>query len=201
MEIIMSKKREFKNKALKASTARIRKAGDSVRVNVYRIARELAKIHNEKLWIDDGYEDVADYANKVLHIKKTTCYDLIKIGNTFVADSGTKSNLARPDGCKNDYGFGQLRVLLPIGYEKAEELAGDGVISPDMSVRQIKRIARFNDENAIELTSEIPRPPEAVFTVADGNIFTTDYFSSLERSQIEEIIKICTNAIAANKEV
>ena len=198
MEIIMSRKKQFKNKDLKAATARIRKAGEAVRVNVYRIATELAKIHNKKLWVEDGYDDIADYALKVLHIKKTMCYDLIGIGNTFVGRTGCSSNLTRPDGCKEDYCLGQLRVMLPIGYDKSEELAKDGIIDPSMSVRKIKSIVRFNNSDGseqiadeLELTSELPEPPEPVITIADGEIFFTQMFSMLKKEQLRNIWVRC----------
>lgn len=227
MDLIISKKVKFKNPELGRATARIRKAGEAVRINAYKIAAELAKISNNKLWIEDGYEDVTDYANKILHIKKTMCYDLIKIGNTFVADNGRTSNLYRPEGMKQDYTVGQLRRLLPIGYEKAEELARDGIISPEMSVRTIQKIVRVNNADNIvdfltrrnfdpaefedgaeigtyadniEVTTEIAQP-EPVFTLADGELFTTDYFDRLSDVQLVEIINVCREEFAKRKKM
>lgn len=222
MEIIVSRKTKFKNKELAASTARMRKAGESVRINVYRIASELARIHEKKLWVEDGYDDVTDYANKILHIRKTMCYDLIKIGKTFVSDTGRCSNLTRPEGMRQDYTVGQLRAMLPIGYDKAEELCRDGVITPDMSVRTIMRIVKFNGhENVVdflqkrnfnpaefedgieyapevEVTTEISQP-EPLLTIVDDEIFITDCFKNLSREQVLEIIKICDKSIASEE--
>lgn len=215
MELNISRKREFKNKKLQNATNRIRKAGEQVRINCYKIANELAYIHNNKLWVDDGYNDITDYALKILRIKKSMCYDLIRIGNELTADNGRESILHRPDGCKDDYSVGQLKTLLPLGIEKTIELADDEIITPDLSVRQIQRIVAFNraimpdNDDPVDPDDEMelyqvtdpqpelyqvtdPQPPEAVITIADGEIFTTMCFSRLNKDQLEKIINYCS---------
>jgi hypothetical protein len=76
-------------------------------------------------------------------------------------EDGTRTALTEKG---NDYGVSQLQILLPLGVEKAKELHDDEVISPDMSVRQLKEIIKAetkgetepedDDDDAIDTTGE-----------------------------------------------
>lgn len=127
------------NKELKGHATKIKSCGTKIRENYLKIARELFEIESTECYIDDGFTDTQDFASKVLNIQKTTCYNLIAIGRDFLNEDGTRTALTEKG---NDYGVSQLQILLPLGVEKAKELHDDEVISPDMSVRQLKEVIK-----------------------------------------------------------
>lgn len=127
------------NKELKGHATKIKSYGTKIRENYLKIARELFEIESTECYLDDGFTDTQDFASKVLNIQKTTCYNLIAIGRDFLNEDGTRTALTEKG---NDYGVSQLQILLPLGVEKAKELHDDEIISPDMSVRQLKEIIK-----------------------------------------------------------
>ena len=127
------------NKELKDYTKKLKNCGDNIRKNYIKISFFLNEIEQTECYLDDGFEDTIDYASKVLNIQKTTTYNLLKIGKDFIAESGERTVLTDKG---NDYGISQLQALLPVGVERAKELHNEGIITPDMSVRQIKQIIK-----------------------------------------------------------
>lgn len=133
---------EITNKELKDYTMKLKNCGDNIRKNYIKISFLLNEIEQTECYLDDGFESTTDYASKVLNIQKTTTYNLLKIGKDFISEKGDRTVLTDKG---NDYGVSQLQALLPIGVEKAKELHNEGVISPDMSVRQIKQAIKQDE--------------------------------------------------------
>lgn len=195
-ELTTTKAPELTNKELKDYTRKIKKCGDNIRTNFMKIAHNLDEIDKTECYLDDGFEDVQDYANKVLGIQKTTCYNFLKIAKEFLNDEGTRT-LLTSEG--NDYGVSQLQALLPIGIDKAKELHNNEVINPTMSVRQIKTIIKEQtttpepeDENTIdttgeELSDEVVKTIGIIEIMEDGEI--------LYRGDIEDLRELVDDII------
>lgn len=139
------------NKELKGHATKIKSYGTKIRENYLKIARELFEIESTECYLDDGFTDTQDFASKVLNIQKTTCYNLIAIGRDFLNEDGTRTALTEKG---NDYGVSQLQILLPLGVTKAKELHDDEVISPDMSVRQLKEVIKSETKGETEPEDE-----------------------------------------------
>lgn len=195
-ELTTVKAPELTNKELKDYTHKIKRCGENIRSNFMKIAHNLNEIDNTECYLDDGFEDVQDYANKVLGIQKTTCYNFLKIAKEFLNDEGTRT-LLTSEG--NDYGVSQLQALLPIGIDKAKELHNNEVINPTMSVRQIKTIIKEQtttpepeDENTIdttgeELSDEVVKTIGIIEIMEDGEI--------LYRGDIEDLRELVDDII------
>ena len=128
------------NKKLLQATTRIYKLGDKVRSNLYQIAQELVKIDEGKLYEQDGFASVTDYAQQVLGVKKTTAYNLVKIGRTYTAPELPGSNL--PHDEDKDYTVAQLEKLLPITRDEALALIEQGIVTVEMSSREIAKAVK-----------------------------------------------------------
>lgn len=124
----------LKNLELTNVTNRIMEIGNSIRANMFEVAKLLAKVEDEELFKDDGFKNTVEYGVSVLGFKKSQMYDLLKVGHTF--DTSTLSN--------GEYNTTQLQTLAPLGKEIIDKLADEGVISPDMTVAEIKDIVRDN---------------------------------------------------------
>lgn len=155
MEELTSKKLSLIDKDLKDYTTKIKKCGDNIRKNYIKIAHLLAEVDTKECYLEDGFESVVDYASQVLGIQKTTAYNMLKIGKEYISESGERTILTDTGA---DYSVSQIQALLPLGVEKVKEINEEGVITPEMSVRQIKNIVRGldaeetpeDDENTVD---------------------------------------------------
>ena len=193
---------ELTNKELKDYTRKIKRCGDNIRSNFMKIAHNLNEIDETECYLDDGFEDVQDYANKVLGIQKTTCYNFLKIAKEFLNTDGTRTVLTTEG---NDYGVSQLQALLPVGVEKAKELHDNEIISPSMSVRQIKSIIKEEttepepeeeddtiDTEGETISEEVLKPLGTIEIMENGDIIYTGEIDGLH----ELIDDIITNYIS-----
>lgn len=169
MEELTSKKLSLVDKDLKDYTTKIKKCGDNIRKNYIKIAHLLFEVESKECYLEDGFESTIDYASQVLGIQKTTAYNMLKIGKEYVAENGERTILTNSGV---DYSVSQIQALLPLGVEKVKEINDEGVITPDMSVRQIKGIVKG-------LTDTDPEPEEDDNTV-DGEV--TDESDELLKS-------------------
>ena len=196
-ELIKTNRQELTNKDLRNFTTKLRKCGDNIRKNYIKISHILVEVEKTGCYEDDGFEDVQDYASKVLNIQKTTCYNLLKIGRDYITEDGDKTVLATEDG---DYGVSQLQALLPVGIEKATEWNEDGTINPTMSVRQIKNIvasetAEPEDEDDVvdgEATETHEEDLEEYATITlfkSGDVYIKGELPEDVTEEIEAILK------------
>ena len=148
MELMYVIGQSFLNADLRKSTNVIRNAGDGIRKNYFKIAHELAMIDKEETYLDDDFESVIEYAEKVFSIKKSSAYALIKIGSEWLNDDATRTILTEKG---QDFTFSQIGVMLPYSVDEVKPLCDDGTITPDMSVRKIKSI--LHDELSMETKS------------------------------------------------
>lgn len=149
MDLVLNQNVTINNPDLKAVTTEIRKAGANVIGNTFKIAALIARVDDEELFVEDGFEDVFDYVKTCFGLEKTSAYNLIKVGREFIAEiengKTTKFETLLTHGAR-DYSISQVFKMLPLGIEKAKELTADGVINETMSCRQIEKVVKENTE-------------------------------------------------------
>lgn len=149
MDIVLNQNVTINNAELKNVTKAIQKASANVIGNTFKIASLMAKVESDELYLEDGFEDVFDYAKQCFGLEKTSVYNLVRVGNDFIeaVENGKVTNfhtlLTHGD---NDYSISQVFKMLPLGIEKAQELTRDGVINETMSCRAIDKIVKENTE-------------------------------------------------------
>ena len=132
---------EFTNTKLRRYTEQIFRQGLNIKKAYAQISVILAKIDTAKCFETDGFESVHDYSKKVLGLSQSTSYALLKIGYEYIDSKSLESVLKHEQG--NDFSTSQLQVLLPLkSVDKAKELAENGKINPNMSVKEIKAIVK-----------------------------------------------------------
>lgn len=102
----------FKNKKLNEVSAKIAKAGADMSSKNREIAKLLGMVKKDKLYTDDGFKSVDEFAEKTFGIKKALAYQLANVGERFYnVDSETAkkvsamlppSNLAEIAGMKDE---------------------------------------------------------------------------------------------------
>lgn len=145
MDLVLNQDVVINNKELKTITTEIRKSAANVIGNTYKIAALIAHVNETKLYLEDGFVDTFDYVKQCFGLEKASAYNLIKIGEDFIAGEGNKYNTLLTHGDK-DYSISQVIKMLPLGIDKAKELTADGVIDETMSCRQIEKIVKENTE-------------------------------------------------------
>lgn len=147
MDIVVNNNIEITNPELKKVTSEIRKASANVIGNTFKIAYLISKVNSESLYESDGFNDVFEYVKTCFGLEKTSAYNLIKVGDSFI-ESVKKGNATTFETLlthgDKDYSISQVFKMLPLGIEKAKELTHDGVIDETMSCRQIERIVKEN---------------------------------------------------------
>lgn len=145
MDLVLNQDVVINNKELKNITTEIRKSAANVIGNTYKIAALIAHVNKSELYLEDGFVDTFDYVKQCFGLEKASAYNLIKIGEDFIAGGGNKYATLLTHGDK-DYSISQVIKMLPLGIDKAKELTADGVIDETMSCRQIEKIVKENTE-------------------------------------------------------
>jgi hypothetical protein len=141
IEITKANDVQITNTKLRNYTEQIFKQGLSIKKSFAKIATILVKIEDSKCYEADGYESVQDYALKVLGWKSANTYAMLKVGRDYLDPKTAESVLPHETG--NDYSTSQLQALLPLkSVDTAKDLAGNGEISPDMTVKEIKNVVK-----------------------------------------------------------
>ena len=171
----------FMNRDLEKATNALINCDLQIRSRQYSIAAILAEIDAKKLYEDDGFTSVPDYAFKVFGMKKSTCYDLIEIGKTYVRPIYTKSgkisahcsNLLPPADAEKqdapilDFTTRQIATFKTLGRDKVVDLIAEGKLNPSMTnaaivelVKAEKLLTEPEPENVEEQTQEQSEPEQ-----------------------------------------
>ena len=130
----------FTNKKLQNATMQIMQIAGRIKNNWFQIGAIIAEVDKEELYKDDGFENVHAWTMRAFNIKKTTSYDLLRIGKEYTRElttekgriTGYECNLL-PENSEANFTTTQVMKMLPAGHDKAQELVDSGVITPDMT--------------------------------------------------------------------
>ena len=156
------------DETLKRITLSIVDSCKTVTGNMFKIAALLARVEKDDLLMNEDFVNVIEYAKKCFGFEKTTAYNLLKIGHDFIKETEDGNVETVLTYLNNDYNVSQIIKMLPLGIDKAKELTHDGVITSDMSCRQIERIVKQNlkrmqpEDDPEEVDEEIEDDPEEV---------------------------------------
>lgn len=129
---------DIQNYRLKQSTQKIMKLMQSAKKNLFEIAVTLKRIDSESLYEQDGFQNVAEYGEKVLGYKRLMTSNLIRVASNYINDD-MKSILASET---KDYSVSQLQELLTISVDEAKTLNDNQLITPDMTTREIRKAVK-----------------------------------------------------------
>ena len=150
------------NKALMRETSQIIKCANTAQNDIFKMCALIKSTYDNKNWCDD-FASFVDYGQDVLGFKKSSLYNFLKIGTEYIDHiEGTKDKYATilPHG-EQDFTAAQITALLPLGVECAMYSVNKGVITPEMSVREIKKLVK-----------EIKQPVSDTDTDTDTDIDT-----------------------------
>lgn len=151
----------FQNEKLNNYTQKILNIGTDMKKQVFKLAVILSDVDKADCLKEDGFKNVADYALQTFNIRKSLTYNLIKIGAEYLDRKALTTTLEH-DGEK-DFNATQLGEVVRLGYNKVSDLAKERIITPEMTVRQIREVVK--EEKALnEMEENGGEPVEVIET-------------------------------------
>lgn len=166
----------FINKKLQNATMQIMQIAGKIKNNWFQIGAIIAEVDKEELYKEDGFSNVHEWTQRAFNIKKTTSYDLLRIGKEYTRElttekgriTGYECNLL-PENSEANFTTTQVMKMLPAGHDKAQELVDSKVITPDMTSTAIAKVIKDLKKQDEPEPEEAPttEPEEAPATEPD----------------------------------
>ena len=139
----------FINKKLQNATMQIMQIAGKIKNNWFQIGAIIAEVDREELYKEDGFSNVHEWTQRAFNIKKTTSYDLLRIGKEYTRElttekgriTGYECNLL-PENSEANFTTTQVMKMLPAGHDKVQELVDSKVITPDMTSTAIAKVIK-----------------------------------------------------------
>jgi len=139
----------FINKKLQNATMQIMQIAGRIKNNWFQIGAIIAEVDREELYKEDGFSNVHEWTQRAFNIKKTTSYDLLRIGKEYTRElttekgrvTGYECNLL-PENSEANFTTTQVMKMLPAGHDKVQELVDSKVITPDMTSTAIAKVIK-----------------------------------------------------------
>lgn len=135
------KKPEYLNKGLNDATRKIQALGDGIKKAYFTVAAIIAKVDRERLYELDGFKNVHEWTEKEFGFKSSRSYSLLTIGQKWTEEiTDKRGHITGHAAILNpNFSTSQIEKMLPAGKDKATELYKDGVIRPEMTVKEIEK--------------------------------------------------------------
>lgn len=150
----------YMNKDLDKATNKVNKLGSSIQRNMFEVAAIVAEVDRTQCYEEDGFKNVHEWTAQAFGIKKTASYSLLKIGKEYVEVLVNKRGTAISYGSnlyhatEKDFSMSQVEALLPAGKDLAEDLAATEKVTPEMTVKEIKKVVKEHTADPEEVTEE-----------------------------------------------
>ena len=146
IEIIKAEPVKFQNQNLTTATVAVKTIINSVYTNFFQIAHIIASVAETKCYKDDGFKTVHEWTESAFGFRKTMSYSLLKIGKSYTREydeNGTvKYGSTLSDENEHDYTVSQIEKLLPAKDEGIKDLTSTGIVTPDMTAKEIEKAVK-----------------------------------------------------------
>ena len=150
----------YMNRDLNKATTTVNKLGNSIQRNLFEVAAIVAEVDCTKCYEEDGFKSVHEWTAQAFGIKKTASYSLLKIGKEYVEVLVNEKGKAISYGSnlyhatEKDFSMSQVEALLPAGKDLAEDLAATEKVTPEMTVKEIKKVVKEHTADPEDTTEE-----------------------------------------------
>ena len=145
---------EFANEKLQNYTMRIFELTQATKRNLFEIAVLLNTINDENLYKTGGFNSIQEYAEKNFGYKKSMVYKMLDVAKKFIdfrENGGYVSRLIHED---IDYSVSQLMELNQVEFDTAKSLDENGVITPEMTTKEIREVVKNFKNGEIDATGQ-----------------------------------------------
>lgn len=150
----------YMNRDLDKATTKVNKLGSSIQRNLFEVAAIVAEVDRAQCYEEDGFKNVHEWTAQAFGIKKTASYSLLTIGRDYVEITLNEKGEAIAYGSnlyhatEKDFSMSQVEALLPAGKDLAEDLAATENVTPEMTVKEIKKVVKEHTADPEEVTEE-----------------------------------------------
>ena len=134
---------------LDSTTQKIKKTIKDIAHSFYYIGLLLYEVRERKYYLEKGYSDVYEYAEKELMFKKTSTHNFISITERFSLKTKSGYPTMALDDKYDKYSYTQLSEMLSI-----KAIDPTQVINPSMSKREIREVKK-NIKNKSKVDNNI----------------------------------------------
>lgn len=176
----------FVNKKLTAASKKIANAGSRMKEDMFKISSALAEVKRDKLYEDDGFKNVSEYAEKTFGFKKSLTYSLIGIGERFTVKIDKTHFGSKYADETGDYTTQQLGVLSSLDDEQIDELIDNREINKDMTIRELREIVKDVKEN---INGKVDDTEDVEITIdTESKEISSEVIPQDEKDTINEIL-------------
>lgn len=176
----------FKNKKLNEVSPKIGKACQDLAKNKRELCKLLGAVKKDKLYSEDGFKSVDDFAEKTFGIKKALAYQLASVGERFYnVDSETAKKVAAMLPPSN------LAEIAGMKDEDIQKAIDNGAIKEGTTQQTLREIAKR--DKAAKNKKEVPAKVLPQYE-ADATIFRIDgadriHFEKATLNEVTDAIK------------
>ena len=188
---------EFANEKLQNYTMRIFELTQATKRNLFEIAVLLNTINDENLYKTGGFNSIQEYAEKNFGYKKSMVYKMLDVAKKFIdfrENGGYVSRLIHED---IDYSVSQLMELNQVEFDTAKSLDENGVITPEMTTKEIREVVKNFKNGEIDATGQILSENEENDTNDNEaeNSENEEIFNGDIADEMNAIIEHCENLL------
>lgn len=174
----------FQDKKLNEISERIAEIGTGLANSRIELAKALGEISRDKLYTQDGFKSVADYAEQTFGIKRANAYQLAKVGERFyLSDTDTARTAAAmlSPSC--------LAELTTLSDEEIEDAIQSGDISEDSTQAELRSIKTKANEGKETVLKN--HHIDAVCVKVDTCEVVKCEFKSATKADLEDWLNAC----------
>ena len=186
----VSKIDSLKNHELKNAAKQIVKLEKTRDRAAYAIAQVLKTVDEKRLFVEDGYKNIEQFASAMFGYKKVTVSNMLRIAKTYMLPDG--STILKNG--ENDFTYTKLSELLSLGPDTLKKAVQDGEITPDMTQKELRNYVKK------QKNSQISEEHEAVCSSTEnaenaGNAQTAETANTSESTDGKNTVKIYKIAV------
>ena len=134
--------------ALDDYVSKIKNTINEIANDFFTIGYYLWEIREYKYYLDRGYKDIVEFAEKELNFKKRSTYNFIAIVEHFAEYDNNSYPKMWIDKKYREYGYSQLTEMLSLAPEQRE------IVKPDMTIKEIREIKKVSTAISSEPAEE-----------------------------------------------
>lgn len=141
----ISKIDSLKNPELKNAAKQIVKLEKTRDRAAYAIAQVLKTVDDKRLFVEDGYKNIEQFASAMFGYKRVTVSNMLHIAKTYMLPDG--STILKNG--ENDFTYTKLSELLSLGPDTLKKAVQNGDITPDMTQKELRNYVKKQKAKAI----------------------------------------------------
>lgn len=181
----VSKIEALKNSELKTAAKQIVKLEKTRDRAAYAIAQVLKTVDDKRMYVEDGYKNIEQFANAMFGYKKVTVFNMLRIAKTYMLPNGD-TILKKGE---NDFTYTKLSELLSLGPDALKKAVQEGEITPNMTQKELRNYVK--KQKAAALPEEhATNDYDAADTENAGNAQTAETANAPESTSGKNTVKI-----------